>query len=128
MKKKKKKKKVRVIASKFLKIILLLNIYDLSIPDEGYSRNALCALNLISTFSLEIRQTQNSNYAVQLLDVERPYYFTFYHFFPFPFECNRLFNQKQCNKTKYRSMWRWTDILLKISKQFRQNWRKIAFI
>ena len=23
---------------------------DLSVPDEGYSRNALCALNLISTF------------------------------------------------------------------------------
>jgi len=22
----------------------------LSVPDEGYSRNALCALNLISTF------------------------------------------------------------------------------
>jgi hypothetical protein len=53
----------------------------LSVPDEGYSRNALCALNLISTFSLEIRQTQNSNYAVQLLDVERPYYFTFDLFF-----------------------------------------------
>ena len=24
--------------------------FDMSVPDEGYSRNALCALNLISTF------------------------------------------------------------------------------
>ena len=27
-------------------------ISALSVPDEGYSRNALCALNLISTFLL----------------------------------------------------------------------------
>jgi len=40
------------IASKdFLnKIIWLSNILVLSVPDESYSRNASCALNLISTF------------------------------------------------------------------------------
>jgi hypothetical protein len=33
-------------------IIWLSNLSTLSVPDEGYSRNASCALNLISTFSL----------------------------------------------------------------------------
>jgi len=31
-------------------MISLLNILALSVPDNGYSRNASCALNLISTF------------------------------------------------------------------------------
>jgi len=31
-------------------IIWLYNILDFSVPDEGYSRNVLCILNLISTF------------------------------------------------------------------------------
>jgi len=30
--------------------MLLLNILDLSVHDEGYSRNASCALNFLSTF------------------------------------------------------------------------------
>jgi predicted neutral ceramidase superfamily lipid hydrolase len=34
----------------FFLIIWLSNLSILSVPDEGYSRNALCALNLISTF------------------------------------------------------------------------------
>jgi len=37
-------------APKDFKIILLSNILALSVPDEGYSRNVSCALNLISTF------------------------------------------------------------------------------
>ena len=32
--------------------ILLSNLSTLSVPDEGYSRKASCALNLISTFLL----------------------------------------------------------------------------
>jgi len=36
------------IASKHLKIIRLSNLSTLSVPDEGYSRNESCALNLIS--------------------------------------------------------------------------------
>ena len=28
--------------------------FDLNVPDEGYSRNASCTLNVISTFLLEI--------------------------------------------------------------------------
>ena len=32
-------------------IILLSNLSILNVPDEGYSSNASCALNLISTFS-----------------------------------------------------------------------------
>ena len=38
------------IAPKHLQIIRLLNISTCSVPDEGYSMNALCALYLISTF------------------------------------------------------------------------------
>jgi len=30
------------------------NLSILSVPDEGYSRNASCALNLISTFLLQL--------------------------------------------------------------------------
>jgi hypothetical protein len=37
---------------KTFKIIWLSSLSTLSIPDEGYSRNVSCALNLISTFSL----------------------------------------------------------------------------
>jgi hypothetical protein len=33
-------------------ITWLSNLSILSVPDEGYSRNACCALNLISTFLL----------------------------------------------------------------------------
>jgi hypothetical protein len=36
------------------KIILLSNLSVLSVPDEGYSRNAPCALNWISTFFLTV--------------------------------------------------------------------------
>ena len=38
--------------SQNLKIIWLSNLSILSLPDEGYSRNASCAPNLISTFLL----------------------------------------------------------------------------
>ena len=38
------------IAPKLFKIIWFFNLSILSEPDEGYSRNALCALNWISTF------------------------------------------------------------------------------
>jgi len=33
-----------------LQIIWLSNLSNLSVPDEGYSRNKSCALNLISAF------------------------------------------------------------------------------
>ena len=33
-------------------IIWISNILALSVPDEGYSRNASCALSMISTFLL----------------------------------------------------------------------------
>ena len=36
-------------------IIWLSNLLILSVPDEGYSRNASCALNLISTFLFILR-------------------------------------------------------------------------
>ena len=39
-----------LLARKTSKIIWLSNLSILSVSDEGYSRNALCALNLISTF------------------------------------------------------------------------------
>jgi hypothetical protein len=39
-----------IIDLKHLKIIWLFNISILSVPEEGYSRNASCALNLIFTF------------------------------------------------------------------------------
>jgi hypothetical protein len=39
-----------LLACKTYKIIWLSYLSILSVPDEGYSRNALCALNLISTF------------------------------------------------------------------------------
>ena len=38
------------LAFKDFEIIWLSNILALNIPDEGYSRNASYALNLISTF------------------------------------------------------------------------------
>ena len=40
------------IAPKHLPIICLSNLSILNVPDEGYSRNASCALNVISTFLL----------------------------------------------------------------------------
>jgi hypothetical protein len=39
-----------LLGHKTFKIIWLSNISILSVPDEGYSRNALWALNLLSTF------------------------------------------------------------------------------
>ena len=36
-------------------IIWLSNLSTLSVPDEGNSRNASCALNLISTFLFEVK-------------------------------------------------------------------------
>jgi hypothetical protein len=41
-----------VVAHKGFKIIWLSNMLVLSVPDEGYSGNASCELNLISTFLL----------------------------------------------------------------------------
>jgi hypothetical protein len=40
-----------------LPIIWLSGLSILSVPDEGYSRNALCALNLIATFLLHLAAT-----------------------------------------------------------------------
>jgi len=37
-----------VIGTKIIKHVWLSNLSSLSIPDEGYSRNMLCTLNLIS--------------------------------------------------------------------------------
>jgi hypothetical protein len=39
-----------VDAPKYLKIIWLSNFLAFTVPDEGYFRNALCALSLISMF------------------------------------------------------------------------------
>ena len=39
-------------ATKYFKMIWLFNIRELSVTDEGYSRHASCALNLISMFLL----------------------------------------------------------------------------
>lgn len=38
---------------KDLLIMWLFNHFTMKIPDEGYSKNVLCALNKISTFSTE---------------------------------------------------------------------------
>ena len=44
------------IAPKHFYIILFTNLsIFLSVPDEGYSRNVLCTLNLISMFLLQIK-------------------------------------------------------------------------
>ena len=40
-------------------LIWLFNLSDLRVPEEGYSTNELCALNLISTFLLFV----NANYS-----------------------------------------------------------------
>ena len=40
-------------------LIWLFNLSDLRVPDEGYSTNALCAHNLISTILLFV----NANYS-----------------------------------------------------------------
>jgi len=42
-----------LIDLKDFKIIWLSKLSIVSVPDEGYTRNTLCALNLISTFLLE---------------------------------------------------------------------------
>jgi hypothetical protein len=39
-----------LLAPKTFKIIWFSNLSTLSIPDEGYSRNVSCALNLIFIF------------------------------------------------------------------------------
>ena len=36
--------------------------FDLSVPDEGYSRNMSCTLNLISTFLFQMCLEINSKY------------------------------------------------------------------
>ena len=41
--------KLRILSSRTL-IICLSDLSTFSVPDEGYSRNVLCTLNLISTF------------------------------------------------------------------------------
>jgi hypothetical protein len=48
----------RLFKTKTLKIIWLSNLSTLSVPrpNEGYSRNALCTLNLISMFLLQNRE------------------------------------------------------------------------
>jgi hypothetical protein len=38
----------------------------LSVPDEGYSRNSSCALNLISTFLLQRRKLQYWRWTITL--------------------------------------------------------------
>ena len=40
----------RIVAPKNFKNIWLFNLLALRVPDEGYSRNVLCTLNLISKF------------------------------------------------------------------------------
>ena len=44
---------MKIFKELFPNIFTLLSI--LSVPDEGYSRNVLCTLNLISTFLLAQR-------------------------------------------------------------------------
>jgi hypothetical protein len=48
------------LAPKVYKIIWHSNILALSVHDEGYFRNALCALNLISTFFWQ--ESQNKGF------------------------------------------------------------------
>ena len=48
-------KKIHLRIELFLLYLSLLNIQALSVPDEGYSRNAPCAPNMISTFQLFFR-------------------------------------------------------------------------
>jgi hypothetical protein len=43
-----------VAAKDFFLIVWLSNLSILSVPDEGYSRNAPCALYIISTLSLKV--------------------------------------------------------------------------
>ena len=43
---------IGLLAPKAFEIIWFSNLSTLSVPDEGYSRNASCALNLIYTFLL----------------------------------------------------------------------------
>ena len=55
----------------FIKVMWLLNYlafqsFDLSVPDESYSRNASCGLNLISTFLLH-EYPESSSYIFYLL-------------------------------------------------------------
>jgi hypothetical protein len=52
-----------LLAPKIFYIIWLSNLSTLSVPDEDDSRNALCALNLISTFLL------NTLRSIQHLDL-----------------------------------------------------------
>jgi hypothetical protein len=49
------------IAPKHIYIVWLSNVSILSVPDEGYSRNVPCALNLISTFYFNIYFAQSQN-------------------------------------------------------------------
>ena len=49
------------LAHNDFKMIWFSNILVLSVPDEDYSRNASCALNLISTFLFHRKFDMNSH-------------------------------------------------------------------
>jgi len=51
------------------KIIWVSNLWILSVPDEDYSRNASCALHLISTFSLQLILQLNPCYSVSFYHI-----------------------------------------------------------
>ena len=48
-----------VLLTKTFKVIWLYNLSTLSVPDEGYSRNASCALNCISILIYNIYNRLN---------------------------------------------------------------------
>ena len=48
-----------LLLPKLFKIIWFFNLSILSVLDEGYSRNALCALNLICTFLLKYKHKES---------------------------------------------------------------------
>jgi hypothetical protein len=48
---------------------LAFQYFDLSVPDEGYSRNASCTLNLISTFLLQQCTYCMSNHSFNVLQI-----------------------------------------------------------
>jgi hypothetical protein len=50
------------------KLFWLCNLSILSVPDEGYSRNASCTLNLIFTFLSNIKYVLYRNASILLID------------------------------------------------------------
>jgi hypothetical protein len=52
-----------VLPPKDFKIICLSNILALSVPYEGYIRNAMCALNLIYIFIMDGKQNNQKKLA-----------------------------------------------------------------